>query len=576
MFCLNLKTIKSVLPLFLSLLVFPSLLMSSTYSFQDDALTVLDLAKRSETLRSRMVEFCQRNKDAERITGEEHNQVDRAIREYGAIRIRLWDIIERVRTKTKMGQGHRPVMGFIKKIGGALRTNTRLSKAEEDEKIQALLIGVSAAATLVDNAACAIEQVAGTIWEKRANRPVNMTPDEDLNNFKLDLVVDDLFKEVMVSYNSASNRDAYKEVVEYLVSKQERIKYLCEYGKSSDEIRQLNELVFSDGKGKVSFNVDLSEDYKARIESAKAGLGERLEADMNALSKVFGNAMGSIHLGTATIKGDIRKDVEERLLEVLEPGDLLLDKTSFAMTDRLIPGHFGHVAIWLGKPDQLEELGLFNPEVNTYGDSLKNALAWKDKLAEGKCVLEALRPGVVINTLEHFLHVDEVLVLRLKPEFVGGEDELQKLRSQIVCRGMHHLGQRYDFNFDVNTSNTIVCSELAYQAYPDTICWPLTKTAGRWTISPDQVAVMAGPGKSFPLDIVYYVRSVWDGNEIVGQEHLKGLPVGGEDHYEFYWSTLLKEYPLPNEADFDNDCLKGWAKAVGELAQKYNIKTVSE
>ena len=573
MFSLKQKAIKRVFPLFLSLLVLPSLVLSS--SFQDNALTVLDLAQRSEAMRHRMIEFCQRNKDTERITGEEHNRVDRAMREYGAIRIMLWDIIEGARTKTNMGQGHRPVMGFIKRVGRGRFRNRKLSQNKEDEKIKALLVGVGAAAVLMDNAACAIEQVAGTIWEKRANRPVSLNADDQLNNVKLDLVVDDLFQEVLVSYNSASNRDAYKEVIEYLLTKQERIQYLCEYGKSSDEIRQLNELVFSDGEGKA-FDIKLTGDYRARIESAKATLGERLEADMNALSKVFGNAMGSIHLGKATITGHIRKEVEERLLEILQPGDLLLDKTSFAMTDRLIPGHFGHVAIWLGKPEQLESLGLFDPEVNTYGDSLKNAIAWKDKLAEGKCVLEALRPGVVINNLDHFLNVDEVLVLRLKPEFVGGEHELQQLRSQIVCRAMHHLGQRYDFNFDVNTSNTIVCSELAYQAYPENICWPLTKTAGRWTISPDQVAVMAGPGNGFPLEIVNYVRSVWDGDEIVGQEYLDGLPIGGRDHYEFYWTTLLKEYPLPKAEDYDNDCLKKWAEAVAELARKYDIPTVAE
>ncbi len=559
--------------LFCSTLMTNQLLASS---FEDTSITVLELAKRSETLRIRLADFCQRNKESERITGEEHNRIDRAIREYGAIRTCLWDIVEKSREATGMGKGHRPISGFIKGVGNLFISKERLSQEKEDELIQELLVGVGAATILIDNAACAIENVAGTIWEKRANRPVNLSAKEALADVKLDMVVDDLFQNVLVSYNSVSNRNAYNDVIEYLLEKQKRISHLAQYGKSSEEIRQLNDLIFSESAREFANVNELTADYKARLSAAKSKLGERLEADMNALSKTFGNAMGSIHLGKATIKGDTRKRVAERLMEILEPGDLLLDKTSFAMTDRLIPGHFGHVAIWLGRPDQLEELGLFNPEVNTFGDSLRNANEWKDRLLEGKCVLEALRPGVVINTLEHFLNVDEVLVLRLKPEMFGGETELAQLRSQIVCRAMHHLGQRYDFNFDVNTSNTIVCSELAYQAYPDTICWPLSKTAGRWTISPDQVAVLAGPDKSFPLEIVYYVRSVWEYDEIVGQEYLEGLPLGGKDHYEFYWSTLLKEYPLPNPEDYGNETLKSWAKAVGELAKRYGINTVSE
>ncbi len=540
-------------------------------TFARDAELVLKLAERSKALRDRMAQFAKDHKDSERITGDEHDVIDRAIREYGAIRLRLWDVVERVRTKTGMGKGHRPIMAWITSVVSWFKDDEELTAEKRDERIRALLVGVGAATVMIDNAASAIENIAGTIYEKRGDRPVNISSEEEIADVKLDMVINDLFHTVMKEYYSVSNHDAYNQVVGFLLEEQERIK---ELSGSEAEVKKLNALIFESVAGKQFLEAGgLLDDYKARLKAIGAKLAKRLEADMNALSKTFGNAMGSIHLGKATIKGKILKKIEKRMLEVLQPGDIIMDKTSFAMTDRLIPGHFGHVAIWLGRPDQLEELGLFDPAVNTYGDSLKNALEWKDKLMEGKCILEALRPGVVINTIEHFLYVDEVLILRLKPQAVGGEEELKKLRSRIVCRAMHHLGQRYDFNFDVNTANTIVCSELAYQAYPQNIAWPLTRTAGRWTISPDQVAVMAGPTDAFPLDIVYYVRSVWKDKKIVDQEYLEGLPIGGKDHYEFYWKTLLREFPMPDPAEFSgNEALTKWAEGVRELAVKFDIK----
>ena len=563
---------RSISVLVLAFLLFATSSLAQVQdTFTRDAELVLKLSARSKLLRDKMVQFAKDHKDSERITGEEHEVIDSAIREYGAIRLRLWDVVERVRTKTGMGKGHRPIMSWITSIVSWFKDDEELSADKRDARIRALLVGVSAATVMIDNAACAIENIAGTIFEKRGDRPVNITSDEEIADLKLDMVINDLFHTVMKEYYSVSNHDAYNQVVGFLLEEQERIKELSAEQK---EVKELNALIFESVAGKQFLEAGgLLDDYKARLKAIGAKLAKRLEADMNALSKTFGNAMGSIHLGKATIKGKILKKIEKRMLEVLEPGDIIMDKTSFAMTDRLIPGHFGHVAIWLGRPDQLEELGLFDPAVNTYGDSLRNALEWKDKLMEGKCILEALRPGVVINTIEHFLYVDEVLILRLKPEAVGGQEALKKLRSQIVCRAMHHLGQRYDFNFDINTANTIVCSELAYQAYPQNIAWPLTKTAGRWTISPDQVAVMAGPTSAFPLEIVYYVRSLWKDKEIVGQEYLEGLPIGGKDHYEFYWKTLLREFPMPDPADFaGNDELTKWAVGVRELAVKYNIK----
>src|SRR5690606_31008533 len=67
---------------------------------------------------------------------------------------------------------------------------------------------------------------------------------------------------------------------------------------------------------------------------------------VNFSSQAFGNAVGLVE----TRRGKLY-DRHDVLLEVygnLQPGDILLEKTPFRLTDAFIPGHWGHVAIWVG------------------------------------------------------------------------------------------------------------------------------------------------------------------------------------------------------------------------------------
>ena len=43
-------------------------------------------------------------------------------------------------------------------------------------------------------------------------------------------------------------------------------------------------------------------------------------------------------------KGDVLADVSS----TLRAGDILLEKTPFRLTDKLIPGYWGHAAVWIG------------------------------------------------------------------------------------------------------------------------------------------------------------------------------------------------------------------------------------
>jgi uncharacterized protein YycO len=237
--------------------------------------------------------------------------------------------------------------------------------------------------------------------------------------------------------------------------------------------------------------VPLPEFAGETVNLVESDLRRLADATMGGASQGFGNAVGAVQFRRGKLFDD--PAVELAVHSILRPGDILLEKTPFRLTDRFIPGHWGHVAIWLGNDNEARELLGDDPLLASH----------MTQLASGAGVCEALRDGVQLNPLSRFLDVDDLCVLRA-PGLAGAE------LAEHLRRSLRQLGKAYDFNFDVETADRIVCSELVYQVYTG-IPWPTGKTMGRWTISPDQVAIRAV--RDGPLRVV----GLWhDGRRVDG------------------------------------------------------------
>lgn len=191
----------------------------------------------------------------------------------------------------------------------------------------------------------------------------------------------------------------------------------------------------------------------------------------NALSGFFGNIAGSIQWR----KGFLFDN--EPALEIAEgalrPMDIILEKSPFVLTDKFIPGHYGHVALYLGTKKQLEEIGMWNhPEI----------IPFQKQIEEGRTILEAVRSGVRLNTVKDFMNIDEFTVMRK----LNGLESTEQISEQIT-RGIDQMGKSYDFNFDISTLDKIVCSELIYIVFGH-VNWPTRYRVGRPTVTPDDVA----------------------------------------------------------------------------------------
>jgi hypothetical protein len=230
----------------------------------------------------------------------------------------------------------------------------------------------------------------------------------------------------------------------------------------------------------------VTKDLNWFVTALNDGVNDFRVRSLGRLSGQFGNAVGLVETRKGYLYG--KRDVRDHVAKNLKPLDILLEKTPFRLTDAMIPGHWGHAAIWLGTKEDLIKVGLWDHEV---------IKPHQKAIEAGHNVLEALRSGVEINALEHFLNVDDLLVLR-SPR-LGADDH-----KSFLIKAFRQVGKKYDFNFDVETDKEIVCSELIYVVYYKGFRWPTEKMMGRATISPDNVARAAVGNAGLEAVLLYH------------------------------------------------------------------------
>ena len=139
---------------------------------------------------------------------------------------------------------------------------------------------------------------------------------------------------------------------------------------------------------------------------------------------------------------------------MLRPGDVLLVRQDWFLSNAFLPGFWPHALLYLGPPDAWGALRL--PDGTRLGDDplgrrVRGAVQGEER------VLEAISAGVVVSTPEHALRKDYVVALR--PELPEAEV------AAALKRAFVFQGRPYDFEFDFATDDRLVCTELVYRAY---------------------------------------------------------------------------------------------------------------
>ncbi len=212
----------------------------------------------------------------------------------------------------------------------------------------------------------------------------------------------------------------------------------------------------------------------------------------------------------------------------LEPGDILLSRKNWYLSNVGLPGFWPHAILYLGDPEKLQSffrvpevtewLKTLPGEPESLGDALNqirpDGWAFYQGSHEGEPyrVIEALGEGVLLHTLTQTAG-DYLAALRPK---------LSKLnRAQAIYEAFHHYGKPYDFDFDFATDHAIVCTELVWRSYRPQEdknglrLEPIT-LAGRSTLPANEIARLFSAEyteEASQLDFVYFL----DARESIGK-----------------------------------------------------------
>lgn len=243
------------------------------------------------------------------------------------------------------------------------------------------------------------------------------------------------------------------------------------------------------------------------------------------------------------------------MLPRLEPGDILLERREWYLSNVGLPGYWPHAALFVGTAAQRastladdETRAWVRAQGEASGD-LDALLRTREPAAlaasllpmEGHAarVLEAMSEGVVFTSLEHSAAADAVAVLRPRLS--------RRDKAQAIARAFHYAGRPYDFDFDFRTDATLVCTELVYKAYEPAAAFrglrlPLEEILGRLALPANGIVRMfdADHGSDrAQLDLVLFL----DGNEKSGAAVESDLAAFRASWRRPKWHILVAGHP---------------------------------
>jgi hypothetical protein len=217
----------------------------------------------------------------------------------------------------------------------------------------------------------------------------------------------------------------------------------------------------------------------------------------------------------------ISTDQQEQMDQSLEPGDVMLARKNWYLSNVGLPGFWPHAILYLGDPKKLEKY-FDTPAVRAYIKELAGAditlgqylsQRWPAKWARytlgehGKQhrVIEAISEGVVFNTLDHTCG-DYTAVIRPRLSKVT--------KARAVLAAFSHHGKPYDFEFDFATDHALVCTELVWRSYRPGgeglpgLEIPLVEVMGRMTLPANEIVKLYDEERGASdrqLDFVYFL-----------------------------------------------------------------------
>ncbi|MBC7283347.1 YiiX/YebB-like N1pC/P60 family cysteine hydrolase [Hoeflea sp.] len=212
------------------------------------------------------------------------------------------------------------------------------------------------------------------------------------------------------------------------------------------------------------------------------------------VSRAIGPPLGTVLSHITWRSGHLRSKqaAQKAILAEIRPLDIVLVSSKGRKSGQVIPGLFGHAAIYLGTRAELEELGVWtSAEVKPHAAGIRADLIF----------IEADAKGVHLSPSSVVLNTDRVAILR--PALRS-----PARRRQVARAYFDAIGTDFDFLFDVDSPDCTFCTELIHRVMPE-LTLPVQEIYGVRTILPDRVAVAALRYES-DLEFVDYIKAAPD------------------------------------------------------------------
>lgn len=234
------------------------------------------------------------------------------------------------------------------------------------------------------------------------------------------------------------------------------------------------------------------------LRRARPGDAPRRGALAGVLVSYLVVAVAAFYIGRATAPGAPRDDPNDRLLAGrhprrgapfiqaaqienlaprLKPGDILLTRGGSSPANPWLPGFWRHAGLYVGELNHLRTLGVADhPSVR------KHLTAYLTLAADNRpnTVIEVRNEGVVFNSLTRSLRGDYAAVLR--PRLTGPQI------AAAVVGAFENVGKPCDFNFDLDDTTRVACTQLVRLAYQEALRLPLQRVLGRSTLPANGIA----------------------------------------------------------------------------------------
>ena len=170
--------------------------------------------------------------------------------------------------------------------------------------------------------------------------------------------------------------------------------------------------------------------------------------------------------------------------QLLEPGDIMISRTNWFLSNAFLPGFWPHSFIYLGNAHKLKQLDELQEvkehyaskcfSLNLQCDSFTSFLstykytanAFKQYLRKAKdghekVLIEATSDGVHFSSIRHTFLNDFLAAMRPKTS------PLKKAKA--IEKSMNFYGLPYDFDFDFDTHSSLVCSEVVAKSFSNIV-----------------------------------------------------------------------------------------------------------